>query len=157
MFCSTSDVTLTITLSATPDDLILTPDCVDVGLFWEVLTLPQWAMRYEYAPPSQFLPGQMPLSAVQDAGAVAAVVVAKGDSLAAVEAQKATLAAVLAQWRYNLTVTAVPDTGPPQIIAGPWRAMPTVPVFGQPVTHEEVSLLIAAATVSIPVNPPGAP
>lgn len=155
--CADQDPTITITLSTGAEPLVIGPDCVDTGIWWNALSLPAWAMRYEYAPPSQFLPGQMLLSAIPEAGAVTVAVVARGADLDAVETQKALLASVLAQWRYTITVAATPDGGSPTVLGDTYDAKPTIPIWGQPVDTAEAGMLVAVGTASIPVNPPGSP
>lgn len=154
--CAAGDPAVDVTLSTADEPLVIGADCVESGLWWNVLTLPQWAMRYEYAPPSRFLPGQALLSAVPDAAAVAITVVARGADLDAVETQKALLAAVVGQWRYTITIDATLDGGTPTTL-GSWDAKPTVPVWGPDVDPDIVGLLVALGTVLIPVNPAGSP
>jgi hypothetical protein len=149
---------LTVTLSGSPSPLVMGGAAVDVGTWWNALTLPAWAMRYDYAPPSTLIPGQILLGAVPDASAVALGVVVRGSSLTDVEVRKAQLESYLAQWHYTITVTATPDEpgADPVVVGGPWQAQPTIPVWWpQGITPLAVGTLAVVGTVSIPVNPAG--
>lgn len=124
------------------------------GLWWNTLDLPGFTFRYDYAPTSRWLPGAVLLGAVPDASALNVTVVAQGTDLATLEAQKAALAAGLAQWTYTVFVSAVLAPADP-VSLGSWAAKPTLPVWGT-VTPSLYGMLVCQGAVSIPVNPIGA-
>ena len=151
-------VTVTLTWGEDPGaSLVLPPACEDPsGLWWNALALPDWSMRYSYAPPSAWVSGSMLLSAVPDASSVPLVVAARGTDLADLEVQKASLAAALAQWSYTVDVVADPGGGDPLVSLGQYAGQPTIPRWGA-VTPQRARLYVAEAQVLIPVNPAGAP
>lgn len=156
--CQTDDPIILIKMlyANGEETLEIGPDCPEErGAWWSSLQMPDWAYRYTYAPPSAYVPGNVLMSAVIDAGAVTMRVAVKGTTIADLEAEKAKVNAACAAWPGLIIVTA--DTGDgPSTIGGPWQSFPTVPSWG-PTTPQMLGLLVAEATISLPVNPAGAP
>ena len=149
--CGGADPVIVVTLAGSGADLALPPECPgDEGLWWNALALPDWGMRYTYAPPSQWVPGAVLLAAVPDASAVPITVAARSTSVAGLEVQKARLEAALRRWSYTVSID-VDGTS-----LGSWEALPCIPSWGA-VTPQRAGLFVAEASVSIPVNPAGAP
>lgn len=154
------DPTITVSLSWGEGEgagaLTLPPECPGTaGAWWNTLALPEWELRYTYAPPSAHVPGNVLLAAVEDSGAVVLGIAVRGTSLASLEAEKASVKAALAAWPGTFTVEADQGDGPVSL-AGPWQTFPTVPRWGA-VTPQRAGLYVAETVVSIPVNPAGAP
>jgi hypothetical protein len=133
--------------------LVIGPDCPDdgVGVWWTSIVLPQWAYRYTQAPPSAWVPGNVLMAAVVDSTTLALALTCQGTDQASLEAQKQALTDTLGQWPYYAGVTI--GTTP----LGTYRADPTIPLWSVPLAQQDVGLFIAEGTVSIPLNPVGAP
>jgi hypothetical protein len=158
--CAVGDPTITVNLSwgtgETAGELVLPPECPGAGgAWWNTLALPEWELRYTYAPPSEFVPGNVLLGAVEDSGAVVLGIAVRGTSLADLEARKVTIREALSAWPGEFLATADEGDGP-VTIGGPWQTFPTLPRWGT-VTPQRAGLYVAETTVSIPVNPAGAP
>jgi hypothetical protein len=150
------DPTTTLAITTAGSPLEVGPDCPDgTGTWWTAITLPAWAYRNEYAPPSPWLPGQVLLSAVPDQSSLAVAVGAKASTLTALQAQKAALDDALAQWRYTVTLTAV--SGLETVTIGSWLAQPCAVVWGDLDTQPWGQEYVAVGSAAIPVNPPGSP
>lgn len=137
------------------DPLIIGYECVRPGLFWNELVLPEWEYRYNYAPPSAWVPGNVLLSAVEESSTVTMKVVAMGATLADLEVQKARLGAALAFRRGEFKAVATDGLGPVNV-GGPWPTIPTKPRWGG-VTPTSLRMFYAEADFAVPVNPEGAP
>lgn len=151
---SAVSVTTFIGPEATP--LVITDDCgTEPGITWSTLGLPEWALRYVYAPSSNYVAGEVLLAAVRDSGAVVMTVAVQGSSLADMEAKKAQVEEALSAWPGSFRAEAT-DTNGTVIIAGPWDTFPSVPSWGD-VTTPLLDFYYIETTFSLPVNPPGAP
>lgn len=151
---SVIDVTVSIGPVATP--LVLTADCGQVpGITWTALGLPEWALRYLYAPPSNYVSGDVLLATVRDSGAVVMTVSVQASSLADLETKKGQVETALAAWPGEFKAQAT-DTSGTVTIAGPWNTFPTIPSWGD-VLIPLLDYYYMETTFSLPVNPPGAP
>lgn len=148
------EVTVTVILGPEATPLTIPSTC-DEGLSWTKMTLPDWELRYTYAPPSIYVPGNVLLAAVQDSGAIPMIVSVEGTSLSDLEVQKAELEVALLAWPGLFQVDATDDNGT-ATIAGPWETFPTVPHWGD-VLPTVLGHYLMEATFSLPVNPTGAP
>jgi len=157
--CKPTEVTVTLKWGEGVDESLVIPQTLDAdtGLWWSEMQFPEWNLRYGYAPPSDLLPGNVLLSAVEDSGAIPMLVVAQGVSLADLEAQKALLRTALGKWTGTITVLA--DPGDPNdsdtVIGGPWTTLPTVPQWSDGPNPLKLEHLFAEAIFSIPVQPLG--
>lgn len=156
--CQTEDPVITVSILYANGEQTLTlgPDCPEErGAWWNSLQLPEWSYRMTYAPPSAYVPGNVLMAAVVDAGAITLRVVVKGTNLVDLEAEKAKVNAAVRAWPGLVIVTA--DTGDgPTNIGGPWQSFPTIPAWGA-TTPQMYGMLVAEASISLPVNPAGAP
>lgn len=147
-------VNVTVTLGPEDSPLVLTADCgQEAGITWTALGLPEWALRYVYAPPSNYVAGNVLLAAVQDSGVVAMTVSVQATSLSDLEAKKTEVAAALAAWPGEFKAEAT-DATETVIIAGPWDTFPTVPSWGD-VIMPLLDYYYVETTFSLPVNPDG--
>lgn len=146
--------TVTVTLGLEEDPLVLPSTCTEDSS-WVEMALPDWELRYGYAPPSAWVPGNVLLSAVQDAGAVPMLVSVVGSSLADMESKKTELENALAAWPGLFQVDVTDDSGT-VTIAGPWETFPTMAHWGD-VLPTVLGYYLMEATFSLPVNPDGAP
>lgn len=137
------------------DPFVIGSACEGEGIQWTQLVLPEWSLRMRYAPPSDWIPGNVLLAAVEDSGEMAMVVTLEAASIAALEALKASLKAALVVWPGQVTVTLVEDAGS-TVIEGPWQSFPTLPRWGE-VTALLHGTYLIDGMFSIPVNPSGAP
>jgi hypothetical protein len=159
--CSTVEPVITVSIYYGPDEedlLVIPPTCDDdEGLWWNSLALPDWGVRYNYAPPSIWVPGSIMLGAVADSSTLALRVVARGSDADGLETQKALLASRLFTGAMVVGIDADYGTVTPAVTnLGLWRARPVIPSWG-PVTPQRAGMLFAETTLSIPVEPPGAP
>lgn len=153
-----SKTTTEVHLTYGPDSFVIGEDCLASGLFWTELALPDWELRYSYAPPSAYVPGNVLLAAVPESSAMAMRVVARGSSVADLKVQQTILTLFLS--RFNATVSVVTydhaNESDATTIGGPWPIQPTIPQWGA-VSPVLMGLYVSEATFSIPVNPYGAP
>lgn len=150
------EVDVTVTLGPTGTPLVLTADCGQAaGITWNTLGLPEWALRSLYAPPSNYVPGDVLLATVRDSGAVVMTVSVQGSSLADMEAKKTQVENALAAWPGEFKAEAT-DANGTVTIAGPWDTFPTIPSWGD-VLIPLINYYYIETTFSLPVNPPGAP
>ncbi len=145
-----SVVTVNVTLGPEGDPLVISSDCDD-AISWVTMGLPEWEYRYNYAPPSDWVPGNVLLSVVEDSGAVRMVVSVQGSSLADMEAKKSEVKAALAAWPGLFKVEAI-TTDETVVIAGPWESFPVIPKWGAVLTPLLDHYLVEC-TFSLPVNP----
>lgn len=111
------------------------------------LTEPQFEWRTSDAPESVYIPGQLALAAVQDAGGLGLIVYAQGASTAALAIAKAELTAALGQWRPAIT----PDID--GIVTEYAAVYPVTPHWGA-VDSGMVRAHLARTSVTVVVNPP---
>lgn len=150
---SAVDVTVSIGPAETP--LVMTGDCgQEAGITWNTLGLPDWAYRYLYAPPSNYVPGDVLLAVVRDSGALVVSVSVQGSSLDDLEAKKSEVEAALSAWPGQFKAEAT-DINGTTIVAGPWETFPTIPSWGD-VLIPLLGYYYVETTFSLPVNPPGA-
>lgn len=150
------DVNVTVTLGPVATPLVLTADCgQQAGITWTTIGLPEWALRYIYAPPSNYQPGNTLLAAVRDSGAVVMTVAVQASSLADMEVKKAQVETALAAWPGSFKAEAT-DVNGTVTIAGPWDSFPTVAGWGD-VLMPLLDYYYVETTISLPVNPPGSP
>lgn len=150
-----SVTTVTVSIGPAASPLVLSSECTDVGITWATMSLPEWTLRYNYAPPSAYIPGNVLLSAVQDSGEVLMTVSIQASSLAQMESMKAQVENALAAWPGSFKAEATDSTGT-VTIAGPWDTFPTVPGWGEVLTPV-LDYYTVDTVFSLPVNPPGAP
>lgn len=148
-------VTVDVTIGPEGEGALVIPSTCEVGLSWVRMGLPDWELRYTFAPPSNHVPGNILLAAVQDSGAIPMTVSVEGTSLADLNVKKAELEIALAAWPGVFKAEATDDTGT-VIIAGPWETFPTIPRWGE-VLPTVLGHYLLEATFSLPVNPAGAP
>lgn len=134
-------------------DLVITGDPVGnptIPFFFppDGVQLPDFAMRYTYAPPSQWTPGQVLLGAVLDSASLGLSVMVRATSDVELATLKAELETAVSQFSYTVSLVqgAVTQT---------WNADATWPAWG-PLTFAMASSHMAQAGLSIPVNPIGA-
>lgn len=144
-----------VTIGDPEDPFVISSTCEGAGVQWTQLALPEWSLRMKYAPPSDWVSGNVLLAAVEDSGEMAMVVTLEADSIAALNALKTQVKNALTAWPGEVTITVVEDENS-TVIDGPWQSFPTVPRWG------EVTALLRGAylldgSFSIPVNPAGAP
>jgi hypothetical protein len=111
------------------------------------LTEPEFEWRTSNAPESVYIPGQLALAAVQDAGGLGLRIYARGTTTAAVAAAKAELAAALGQWRPAIT------TDVDGIVTEYEAVYPVTPHWGT-VDSGMVRAHLAKTSVTVVVNPP---
>lgn len=147
------EVDVVLRLGTPGNQLALSADCPDggVGIWWNELSLPQFALRYQWAPSSMVVPGQVLLSATMDRSSIAARVVAIGTTAAELEAQKAILAASVGRFRYNVSIVHGAQS------LGSWVAGPTTPIWDDALSPHRSATYTAGASLLIPVQPTGAP
>lgn len=145
-----SIVTVNVTVGPEGDPLVISSDCDD-AISWVALGLPEWEYRYNFTPPSAYVPGNVLLSLVQDVGAVPMVVSIQGTSLADMEAQKEIVRAKLAAFPGLFKVEAV-TADETVTIAGPWESFPVIPKWGDVLTPL-LDYYLVEGTFSLPVNP----
>jgi hypothetical protein len=146
-----SIVTVNVSIGPEADPLVISSDCDD-AISWTALGLPEWEYRYNYAPPSAYVKGNVLLSLVQDVGAVPMVVSVQGTSLADMEAQKEIVRAKLAAWpgaSFKVEAVTADET---VTIAGPWESFPVIPKWGD-VLVPLLDHYYVEGTFSLPVNP----
>lgn len=140
-------ITLTISRdSLSLADLVITGDfsgdyhIPEDGTFW-----PRFTTRRTYAPTSAFVPGELLMGAVQDAGEWPLTIYAHGDDAAALSAAMDALEAALTQpsFEATLNVNGVTRT---------WPADPEFPDWGE-VDSGMARAFIARASVTLQVNP----
>jgi hypothetical protein len=133
-------------LSLTP--LVIGTDPTD-SLFLDEggLTEPEFEWRTSSAPESVYIPGQLVLAAVQDAGGMGLVVYAQAATTAALATAKAELKAALGQWRPAIT------TDVDGIVTEYEAVYPVTPHWG-PVDSGMVRAHLAKTSVTVVVNPP---
>ena len=147
-----SNVTVDVTIGPEEDPLVISSDCDD-PIAWVAMGLPEWDYRYNYAPPSGYVPGNVLLSIVPDSGAVPMTVSIQGTSLADVETQKALVQTKLAAWPGLFKAEAI-TAEETVIIAGPWESFPVIPKWGD-VLVPLLGHYLVEGTFSLPVNPAG--
>jgi hypothetical protein len=161
--CPALDPTIEVTLTwGTDEDETLTvpPELSDdVEWYWNALQWPFFDYRYGYAPPSDWLPGNVMLSAVPGGAAIPISLVVRtsynpmaddpATAVTRLETRKATLSAAFA--RYGLTVAYIVEG----VTVGTWAADPSVINWGA-IDTQTYGLLVAQGVVSVPVNPPEA-
>lgn len=152
-----AEANVTLVIGPPGDPFEIPPECPPDagGIAWNAVADPEWEVRYTYAPPSQWVPGQMLLGAVTDAGSVPVSVIVRGTSLADLEARKAALSDALAAWpgEYKAEATLGAET---VTVSGPWPTFPTVVRWGE----MRVGILgrcVVEGLFALPVNPVGAP
>lgn len=145
-----SIVAINVTLGPEEDPLVISSDCDD-PISWVAMGLPDWEYRYNYAPPSAYVRGNVLLSVVRDAGAVPMTVSIQGSSLSDMETQKAIVEAALAAWPGLFEVEAV-TADETVTIAGPWESFPVIPKWGD-VLIPLLDYYLVEGTFSLPVNP----
>lgn len=149
------DINLTITRDGEEEDLVIGPDCTGDeggGLFFARLLRPTFTLRYDSTGPSVWVPGSgVLLNAQPDGSDVTGIIVAYGATRGEVDTWRIALVAALLQVDYQVSIT-VGD-----LTEGPWYAWPTQPTMADPVSPRRAGLLADALTISIPVEPPGAP
>lgn len=151
-----SAVDVIVTIGPEDAPLVLSPDCgQEPGITWTALGLPEWSLRYLYAPPSNYVPGDVLLATVRDSGAVVLTISVQGSSLGDMETKKAQVATALAAWPGEFKVEAT-DVNETVTIAGPWETFPATPSWGE-VRMPLLEYYYVETTFSLPVNPPGAP
>lgn len=154
-----TEVSVSITLGAGSSTLVIPDDCPpgEGGIQWTTLGEPEWALRYLYAPPSNYVGGSALLAAVPDSGEVPIEVIVRGTSMADLKARKTLLANALAAWpgTFKATATDLSDTPEPALdVAGPWMTFPTLVKWGA-VDVNLLGLYVAVGTIGLPVNPEG--
>lgn len=149
------EVSVTITLGPEGEGSLEIPDTCEAGISWVRMGLPEWQLRYVYAPPSAYVPGNALLAAVRDSGDIILTISVEGTSLADMEAKKAQLEAALMAWPGQFQVDATDQDGT-VTIAGPWETFPTLPKWGE-VLPTVLGHYLSETTFSLPVNPTGAP
>lgn len=149
-----SVVVATVSLGPEDTPLLISSDCSE-GISWVKMGLPEWTLRYLYAPPSNYVAGDVLLSAVPDSGAVAMTLSVEGSSLSDLEDKKAQVEAALSAWP-GLFKVEVTDNTETVTIAGPWTTFPTTCGWGDVLTPLLDHYLVETS-FSLPVNPPGAP
>jgi len=112
------------------------------------ITRPVFDYRTGYAPDSKHLPGRFPLNAVPGDGVLNLTVYARGTNATTLATQRALLAAALAQWAFDITVTVGG-------VAETYEAWPCAPAWGQ-ADSGMAKAFLDKAVCSIPVNPAGA-
>lgn len=157
--CLTVDPTISVSIYYGPEEgdvLVIPPTCPEgeSGLWWNALQLPDWGVRYTYAPPSAWVPGQVLLGAVGEAAAIPLRVAVRGTDGDDLEAQKAVLAAALFTYAAVIGIDADYDGDVTNI--GLYRMDPVIPGWG-PVTPQRAGMLAVETSLSIPVQPTGAP
>lgn len=110
---------------------------------------PQFGIRREYAPDSEFAGGRLLLSAVPDAGTVRLSIYAHGDSTSDVQTAMEELEAATSQWSYDFTM--IRDG-----VSRTWPADPELPSWGD-IDSGMVKAHLARASIIIPLNPETAP
>lgn len=138
------------------DPFIISSTCESEGVQWTQLVLPDWSLRMGWAPPSNYVSGNVLLSAVEDSGDVAMTVALEAASAAALNLLMSDVKAALAVWYGEFSAISVDDEAVETVIAGPWQSFPTVPRWGD-VTALLRGTYYIDGTFSIPVNPVGAP
>jgi hypothetical protein len=111
------------------------------------LTEPQFEWRTSDAPESVYIPGQLALAAVQDAGGLGLVVYAQAATTATLAIAKAELKAALEQWRPTITTDV-------DGIETEYEAVyPVTPHWGT-TDSGMVRAHLARTSVTVVVNPP---
>lgn len=142
-------LTLTRTALAVPlAPLVIGTD--PAGDLWldENLGRPQFDWRKKHAPDSDYAEGRVLMSAVLDQAAIPCRIYAQAATTAALDAIQTTLEEALSQFAFTATLTI-------DGVARAYSAECTWPQWG-PVDSGEVRAHLVAASVVIPVNPPGA-
>lgn len=111
------------------------------------ITEPDFEIRVVLAPESVYMPGQLALAAVTDAGGLGLKVYATADSTAALSAFKAELRAALNQWRAEITTTIDGED------VAYTAVQPVNPHWG-PLDSGMVRAFLAKTSVTVVVNPP---
>lgn len=134
------------TLSLAP--LVITEN--PFGTKWHIpedgITWPSFDTRRTYAPDSAYASGRTLLAAVLGEGDLPLTIYAHGDTTTELEASKAELAAAVAQWSYDLTLTvdgAVRTYSAELVLDLPWGSIDS----GMVRAH------MARTSFSIPLNP----
>lgn len=138
------------------DPYVISSTCESVGVQWTQLVLPEWTLRMGWAPPSNFVAGNVLLSAVEDSGDVAMVVALEAETADALTALMAEVKAALIVWPGEFSVISVDDNDVETVVAGPWQSFPTVPRWGE-ITALLHGTYYIDGSFSITVNPAGAP
>ena len=149
-----SDVVVTVTIGPEGSPLSFSSDCSE-AISWVKMGLPEWALRYLFAPPSAYVPGDTLLAVVRDSGFVPMTISVEGTSLSDLESKKTQVETALAAWPGVFEVEAT-DNDETVTIAGPWKTFPVVPGWGD-VLPTVLGHYLVETSFSLPVNPPGAP
>ena len=126
-------------------DLVITNAPQANGLHIEGVTEPTFDVVYHRADAEMFANGRPLLGATLDVGTLPVRFVAQAPTYAGVESLKAELGAALWQFYFTVTLTVAGSSRS-------WVADPSVPVWGD-LQAGDVAACIAAASVSIPLNP----
>lgn len=145
---------VTVSVGPEGDPLAISSDCSQ-AISWVKMGLPEWALRYLWAPPSAYVAGDALLAVVRDSGFVPMTVSVEGTSITDLEAKKAEVETALAAWPGVFEAEAVTDDET-VTIAGPWETFPVVPGWGD-VLPTVLGHHLVETSFLLPVNPPGAP
>lgn len=146
---------ITVYLGDPGAPLVLEDGCDGPGIFWSFMTEPEWDLRTVTAPPSQWVPGNLLLAAVQESATVPMAVTIIGTDLEDLKSRKVALDTALQAWPAYFRADVVTEAGA-SIVMGPWDAFPTRPRWGD-VSVDLYGMYAQIGSFSVPVNPTGSP